>query len=68
MNWKPIPGFSFYEIDRYGRIRNKKTLHILRCYQKKDGRKYVVLYENTERFYRSPSKLVKEIWGDLYNC
>lgn len=66
MNWRAIPEFSLYEIDRYGRIRNKKTKHILRRYSKKDGQEHVVLYEKQERYYRSPSKLAKEVWGNLY--
>jgi hypothetical protein len=38
--WLPIPGFSRYEIDEYGDVRNRTTMRAHKCYFSKKGPGY----------------------------
>ena len=61
--WKVIEEFPDYEITRYGVMRNIKTLHIRKAYEKDDGLRAVVLRKGGKPYCRSVPKLTRIAWG-----
>lgn len=42
--WKTIANFFNYEVSNFGRVRNKKTGRIIRCYTKKGKYPFLRIY------------------------
>lgn len=56
--WKTIKDFPNYEVSTHGRVRNKKTGHILKPIPDKDG--YLRVHLNTDRNVKRVNRLVAD--------
>lgn len=56
--WKDIEGFPMYEVSNKGKVRNKKTNHILSPKLTKQGYNWVGLMKDGKRFYLQNHRLV----------
>lgn len=63
--FKEIPEFCAYEINRKGIIRNIRRGNIVKLRENDQGCKYVQLYRDGKQFSRIVDRLVHETFGDV---